>query len=64
MPEVVTINIELKDTTLEQANTMMRKLLKACDYEELVNIKAAKISKTISEVSVGCDIFDKEEDGR
>ena len=55
----ININIELKNSTLHKADTMMKKLLKGCDIAELDNIKNARISKTISEIEMSSDIFEE-----
>lgn len=64
MVEIITLNIELKETTLNEADTMMQKILKACNYEELDKIVSAKVTKTIAEVTVDSDIFEDKDDGR
>jgi len=59
----ISIDIKLKNSTLDKADTMMRKMLKVCDLEELDNIKSARISKTITDVTIGDDIFELDKNG-
>lgn len=62
---IVSMTIEFDGTTLDEADIVMRKMIKACDVEELRKIKSAKISKTISEVEITSELFKEgQKDGR
>ena len=56
----ISINIELKTLNLNEADKVMKKMLKVLSYDELEGIKNARVSKTVAEVEISSNVFDNE----
>jgi len=54
------INMELKTESLKVADTLVKKMLSPLTPDDLELIGQLKTTKTLAEMEVGSDVFDKE----
>ncbi len=58
----IVVNIALATLDLRVADALMKKMLKALNFEELALINRARVSKTVSEVEISSEVFDEAQD--